>query len=102
MIALWALSLALADEQERFREWTEATARSTGANVSSFVRPARFPGDESQHQLGLAADFTSVDQGALDRVAESALAAGYRPVSEKDHLHVQRFAAGFLRRCGLI
>ena len=50
---------------------------------------------QSQHLLGLAADFvgTSVH---LDLVAELARAKGYVPVSEADHLHVQVFPAGLL------
>ncbi len=93
------MSRLLATLQAEFRDWTFS---QPDVSVSSFVRGPRFAGDESQHQVGLAADFTSVVEGALDRTAESALASGYFPVWEPSHLHVQRFRKGFLRQCGLL
>ncbi len=95
------MSRLLASLQAEFRDWAFAQ-QTGGVLITSFVRPPRFPGDESQHQLGLAADFASVNHSELDSVAESALAAGYVSVWEVDHLHVQRFHAGFLAQCGLL
>lgn len=85
--------------QEEFAEFV-ARAQSI-AQLSSFERPPRFKGDESQHIFRLAADFVGGDLHALSQVAAEARALGYVVVWERDHLHVQRFAAGFLARCGL-
>ena len=95
------MSRLLASLQAEFRDWA-FEQQTDGVLITSFVRPPRFAGDESQHQLGLAADFASVSKGELDGVAESARALGYVAVWEVDHLHVQRFRAGFLSQCGLL
>lgn len=84
--------------QEEFGEFV-ARAQSI-AQLTSFERPPQFPGDESQHIWKLGADFIGT-LPALAQVADEAKALGYFVVWESDHLHVQRFRAGFLARCGL-
>ena len=56
---------------------------------------------QSQHLFGLAWDLTG-DVSQLQVAAERARAAGYVPVFELTHLHIQRFPAGFLASCGAV
>lgn len=97
----------LEDEQRAFRDWAwgiEASLPDT--RISSLWRAPRFTGDDSQHLLGLAVDFTNVagdaTSGDVPAITGQASGKGYVVVPESDHLHVQRFEAGFLRRCGLV
>jgi len=85
--------------REEFGEW----ANEQPGTVTSFERGARFQGDESQHQFGLAADwgYRSNSLPVVARIADAGRARGYVVVWEDDHLHVQRFEKGFLARCGL-
>ncbi len=93
------MSVLLAALQAEFRDWA-LSWEDRGARLTSFLRRPRFVGDESQHQLGLAVDF-GLDS-PVDAISEDAKARGYLPLLEPDHLHVQRFRAGFLRACGLV
>ncbi len=92
--------------QDEFREWIESWQRR-GAIVTDFLRRARSPGDESQHQFGLAVDWglTSNRPELIARIRDDAVARGYVAVMEPTaaggpHLHVQRFQSGFLASCG--
>lgn len=92
------MSLVLEIFQEEFAEFVGRAQNI--AHLTSFGRGPRFQGDESQHIYNLGADFVG-SLPALAQVADEAKALGYVTVWESDHLHVQRFQAGFLARCGL-
>lgn len=85
--------------QDEFRAWVNEWV-SAGAVVNSFIRGPRFPGDQSQHQRGLAVDFAY--NALTERISEDARLREFVVIEEPTHLHVQRFPAGLLRRCGLL
>ena len=92
------------NERESFALWVDWWARQ-GATVTSFFRTAQVNADEggdadSQHLVGLGADFRLV--GLPAGLVDDARKRGYTVVREIDHLHVQRFRAGFLATCGVV
>lgn len=96
-----------ANEQDNFALWVNDQVRIGGV-LSSFYRsvPENIAagGDvDSQHLLGLAADFDQqlTAPVVLEQISTEALRRGYVVVNEGDHLHVQRFRAGFLQQCGV-
>lgn len=95
--------MTLAEEQFDFRQWVDGQVLA-GARLTSFIRsPAVNLGvgglHQSQHLVGLGADF---GLESAEQVIGSAAEEGYVAIVESDHVHVQRYPAGFLASCGVL
>ena len=92
------------NERDAYALWVDFWMRQ-GNVLTSFHRTPQENRDEggdadSQHLVGLGSDW-SLRQDTRALVTD-ARRRNYTVVLEDDHVHVQRFAAGFLASCGVV